>query len=413
MGGDDGDWTVVGNNMYSNPSGDVGIGTLTPNSKLHIKDYVNSGGDGDYTILNLEHEFSDLGQQKVLIDFTLRDNNDNATPQVRIGAEVGWNGDANSMEKEGSGGFVIYTAKGDTPTTSTLTEKMRVDYIGNVGIGTSTPDSRLHVEGQVKIQDGTQGDGKVLTSDVNGLAAWKTAPTGSGDGESSLPIGSIIQYAGATAPAGWLLCDGKSYSEFSHTKLFNVIGLTYGAGEGTWVPGDAQDGGADFRVPLLNGRVPVGRNIGDDDFGNLGQIGGEREVTLKDSEIPHKSHNHTIKESGSGHHHPIGWVHDGESGIKTDGSGSGKAHHVLNAHATKSLNVFQDYVITGNHTFTDGESVGCQSSLNIANTPFQDVTQGEHSHSMSNGSATSNSGGGPHNNLQPYIVLNYIIYAGV
>ena len=52
MGGDDGDWTVVGNNMYSNPSGDVGIGTLTPNSKLHIKDYVNSGGDGDYTSKN-------------------------------------------------------------------------------------------------------------------------------------------------------------------------------------------------------------------------------------------------------------------------------------------------------------------------------------------------------------------------
>ena len=414
MGGDDGDWTVVGNNMYSNPSGDVGIGTLTPNSKLHIKDYVNSGGDGDYTILNLEHEFSDLGQQKVLIDFTLRDNNDNATPQVRIGAEVGWNGDANSMEKEGSGGFVIYTAKGDTPTTSTLTEKMRVDYIGNVGIGTSTPDSRLHVEGQVKIQDGTQGDGKVLTSDVNGLAAWKTAPTGSGDGESSLPIGSIIQYAGATAPAGWLLCDGKSYNEFSHTKLFNVIGLTYGAGEGTWVPGGDTDGGADFRVPLLNGRVPVGRNIGDDDFGNLGQIGGEREVTLKDSEIPHKSHNHTIKESGSGHWHPISWVHSG-TGNQTGNSNGERASNVLNGHHLKHVDIETEWTRTGDHTFGAATQPpnGAHAGTNVSNTPKQDITQGEHSHSMSNGSATSNSGGGPHNNLQPYIVLNYIIYAGV
>jgi len=168
-----------------------------------------------------------------------------------------------------------------------------------------------------------------------------------------------------------------------------------------------------FRVPNLNGRVPVGRNNNDSDFNSLGETGGTKEESLKENEIPHKSHKHTINDSGSGHHHPIGWVHDGAAGLKTDGSVSGKAHHVLNAHATKSLNVFQDYVITGNHTFTDGESVGCQSSLNKANTPFQDVTQGEHSHSMTSGSPDDGSVVTAHNNLQPYIVLNYIIYAGV
>ena len=154
--GGDNDWTIVGNNMYSNPSGDVGIGTLTPNSKLHIKDYVNIGGDGDYTILNLEQEFSDLGQQKVLIDFTLRDSNSNGVPQVRIGAEVGTNENANTMAKEGSGAFVVHTGLGDSDTTNVMTEKLRVSANGNVGIGTSTPESKLHIEGQVKITGGNQ-----------------------------------------------------------------------------------------------------------------------------------------------------------------------------------------------------------------------------------------------------------------
>jgi len=44
-----------------------------------------------------------------------------------------------------------------------------------VGIGTSTPDAKLHVVGDVKIVDGNQGDGKVLTSNANGVASWQTA----------------------------------------------------------------------------------------------------------------------------------------------------------------------------------------------------------------------------------------------
>jgi len=44
----------------------------------------------------------------------------------------------------------------------------------NVGIGTANPSAKLHVNGTLKVTDGSQGVGKVLTSDVNGLATWKT-----------------------------------------------------------------------------------------------------------------------------------------------------------------------------------------------------------------------------------------------
>jgi len=224
--GGDNDWTVVGNNMHSTPSGLVGIGTDTPTSKLHILDTSPDGGDGTYTLLNLEHSFGDLGQQKVLIDFTLRDTNSNGVPQVRIGAEVGTNGDANSMAKEGSGAFVVHTGLGDSDTTNVMTEKMRVSANGNVGIGTVTPDSKLHIDGQIKIVDGTQSQGKVLTSNADGLASWQIPAGG-----SSFPVGSIIQFAGDTAPAGWLMCDGSLKNTLNYGVLYSVIGTTYGVGE--------------------------------------------------------------------------------------------------------------------------------------------------------------------------------------
>jgi hypothetical protein len=50
----------------------------------------------------------------------------------------------------------------------------------NVGIGTSSPANKLHIVGTVRIVDGSQGAGKVLTSDVNGVASWVTPAGASG-----------------------------------------------------------------------------------------------------------------------------------------------------------------------------------------------------------------------------------------
>ena len=50
-------------------------------------------------------------------------------------------------------------------------------YSQNVGINTPTPEARLHINGDVRITDGTQGIGEVLTSDANGLASWQPVKT--------------------------------------------------------------------------------------------------------------------------------------------------------------------------------------------------------------------------------------------
>lgn len=42
----------------------------------------------------------------------------------------------------------------------------------NVGIGTTTPQAKLDINGSIRINDGSQGSGKVLTSNAAGLAVW-------------------------------------------------------------------------------------------------------------------------------------------------------------------------------------------------------------------------------------------------
>ena len=134
-------------------NGNIGIGVTSPSSLLHLYDSTDtSSSTTGTTLLTLDNFVgSDLNQQKTFIDFRLFDTNTNETPQVRIGAEVGANTDANTQEMEGEGAFVVYTndTSGTSGTATGLNERLRVSSNGNVGIGTSTPSSTLHVVGSI------------------------------------------------------------------------------------------------------------------------------------------------------------------------------------------------------------------------------------------------------------------------
>lgn len=58
---------------------------------------------------------------------------------------------------------------------------------------------------------------------------------------SAVPVGTMQMFAGKTIPAGWLLCNGAAISRTTYSALYNVIGTTYGAG----------DGSTTFNLPLL------------------------------------------------------------------------------------------------------------------------------------------------------------------
>lgn len=70
--------------------------------------------------------------------------------------------------------------------------------------------------------------------------------------ETPAPIGSLLMFAGATAPAGYLLCDGRSLLRAgTYAPLFSVIGTAYGVGTDT-------TGGTTFALPDLRVRLPLG-----------------------------------------------------------------------------------------------------------------------------------------------------------
>ncbi len=95
-------------------------------------------------------------------------------------------------------------------------------------------------------------------------------------------VGEIKMYGGATAPSGWLICDGSAVSRTTYAGLYNAIGATFGAG----------DGSTTFNLPDMRGRVPVGVGQGTGLTGRaLAAAAGEETHTTTVNELP--SHQHT------------------------------------------------------------------------------------------------------------------------
>lgn len=114
--------------------------------------------------------------------------------------------------------------------------------------------------------------GRVWTVSVNRrlylLGTARDAQTG--DGGSAAPAGTVVAYAGVTAPAGWLLCDGASYQRSQYPALAAVLGAT----------------AASFSVPDLRGRFLMGTSASHP----RAQTGGEESHTLTEAEMPAHAH---------------------------------------------------------------------------------------------------------------------------
>jgi len=155
------------------------------------------------------------------------------------------------------------------------------------------------------------------------------------------------------APVGWALCQGQLLPISQNAALFSLLGTTYGG-----------DGRSNFALPNLQGSAPMfygqGPGLSQHD---IGETGGSPTVTLQQSEMP--SHNHSFMAN--------------------------------NANATVASPAGAVYM--AGH-YSDQGKEGQVDLYAVTNTPAT---------SLNPAALSITGGGGPHNNLQPYLTLNFCI----
>jgi microcystin-dependent protein len=165
-------------------------------------------------------------------------------------------------------------------------------------------------------------------------------------------LGSIQLFGFNFAPTGWALCNGQTLAIQQYTALFSLLGTTYG-GNGT----------TNFVLPNLQGEVAIGmgQGAGLSDY-VIGETGGEAGVTLTAGQMP-------------AHTHPLHATTATGTATTPAGNLSGSVLHQVGRVIEKG-------------------TIYTTAAPNTALTPASVAPAG---------------GGKPHNNLQPYLTLNYCI----
>lgn len=200
-------------------------------------------------------------------------------------------------------------------------------------------------------------------------------------------VGEIIAYTSNTLPEGYLLCDGSAISRTDYADLFNVIGTTYGDG----------DGSSTFNLPDLVDRVPLSTDSGH----ALGSSGGDETVTLSVADIP--SHTHTVPQHT--HAHTI----TAKTPSLSHSITTQPAFTYTQVNGTRTCDVYK----TGANVVTSRSSTAVSLSTNVAITAHA-ATACTMSGSITDCPAmdsSSTGGDGAHNNMMPYLALTYIIRA--
>lgn len=209
--------------------------------------------------------------------------------------------------------------------------------------------------------------------------------------KSETRAGLITAFAGAAAPAGWLLCDGSQISRSTYGALDGVLGEIYG----TYTDGSGGVGRSHLRLPDLRGRATVGAGtlIGDGGSGSAavsgaasaevlpGTAAGTETVTITAS-VP--SHTHTVT-GGGAHTHTI--------------TNASHAHTLITSGATQTA-AYTSFV------FDDSASSGSTATSST-------TTIGATIDSATSGVTIASASTAPtaHGNIDAFIVTQFVIKA--
>jgi microcystin-dependent protein len=187
-----------------------------------------------------------------------------------------------------------------------------------------------------------------------------------------------MEFWGSAVPAKWIFAHGQALSRVTYSQLFAIFGGNFGVG----------DGSTTFNVPDVRGRVVAAAdNMGGTAAGRLvswtfGVAGGAQGHNLIEAELP--PHAHGVTDPGHAH------------GVTDPGHAHGQPQ----------------YAGSWNGSSNDFSGPGTKGSYSSAAT--SGAATGISINGASTGISIQNTGDGAgHNNVQPTIAANYIIYAGV
>lgn len=176
-----------------------------------------------------------------------------------------------------------------------------------------------------------------------------------------LPAGTVVAFGGTVAPAGWVLCDGsiRNGNDAAFSVLFATIGKTYGGGDA---------GTTSFNLPDLRGRTAIGAGLGTGL--TLSRSLSAKLGTEAITQVPNHTHSVNLPTTSSGNHsHTIpGWSASGGSIRRID------------------------------------TAIG-----SVGGGPYDTSTTGAHTHTVTGNTANNTGGVSSVDNLQPSLVLTYII----